>query len=480
MRSLRFLSLSVSLFAAGASLVIAADDPALDASIARAVLDYGQRTQAATKDLTAARAAVATERTPLMDAIRTTEEKIGVVEADTARLTTEQARSQEKLQGLKNEQISLERNLSYVANIVLEGFKSYEGNLLPGEAAALGTTASDLRNRVQTAGHPDDALAALDAADLFLARLQRQLGGYTAAGRSLRDGDNEIIDGTFAYLGPEVFFRAKSGALQGTVRDRKDSEFVVTYPLPEWDGAQAEALITGKASTTPTDVSGGRALRLRETRGSLWQEVQKAGVVGYVIMSLGAVALLITVMKLIDLRQLSVDSPLVAHDTINAVARGARTEAQASLPRLRKTTRELFATGLRYLDMPRTLLEEQLESLVLRHRLVQERRLQLLAVIATAGPLLGLLGTVTGMIKTFTLITVFGTGSAGRLSGGISEALVATALGLTVAIPTLVIHGFLSNRIHKGLALLERYALEFVTAAEEARATRTPEADAVA
>ena len=67
-----------------------------------------------------------------------------------------------------------------------------------------------------------------------------------------------------------------------------------------------------------------------------------------------------------------------------------------------------------------------------------------------------------------------GTGSAGKLSGGISEALVATGLGLAVAIPTLVVHGFLSHRIHKGLALLERYSLEFVTAVEEAQSSTKP------
>ncbi len=100
------------------------------------------------------------------------------------------------------------------------------------------------------------------------------------------------------------------------------------------------------------------------------------------------------------------------------------------------------------------------------------RRLPLLAVIATAAPLMGLLGTVVGMVKTFTLITVFGTGNAAKLSTGISEVLVATELGLAVAIPSLVIHGFLAHRIHKNLTVLERHALEFLTAAEVAKLDR--------
>jgi len=76
---------------------------------------------------------------------------------------------------------------------------------------------------------------------------------------------------------------------------------------------------------------------------------------------------------------------------------------------------------------------------------------------------------VMGMIKTFALITVFGTGNAAKLSSGISEVLVTTELGLTVAIPALVLHGFLSHRTQRKLSLLERYAVEFVAAAGEAK-----------
>jgi biopolymer transport protein ExbB len=97
----------------------------------------------------------------------------------------------------------------------------------------------------------------------------------------------------------------------------------------------------------------------------------------------------------------------------------------------------------------------------------------MLAVIAAAAPLLGLLGTVVGMVKTFTLITVFGTGNAAKLSSGISEALVTTELGLSVAIPALILHGFLSYRTQKNLSLLERYAVEFVAASEDHKATVT-------
>jgi biopolymer transport protein ExbB len=160
------------------------------------------------------------------------------------------------------------------------------------------------------------------------------------------------------------------------------------------------------------------------------------------------------------------------------VADGATAKAQQALGSLQTTTRELFTVGLRHLHKPKAILEEHLYAVVLRQRLHNERWLPLLAVIATAAPLMGLLGTVTGLVRTFALITVFGTGNAGKLASGISEVLVATELGLMVAIPTLVAHGFLSHRIQKNLSLLERYALEFTTAAQPDK-SRVPAKDMV-
>jgi biopolymer transport protein ExbB len=151
------------------------------------------------------------------------------------------------------------------------------------------------------------------------------------------------------------------------------------------------------------------------------------------------------------------------------VADGSIAKAQQALGSLQTTTRELFTVGMRHIHKPKAILEEHLYAVVLRQRLHYERWLPLLAVIATAAPLMGLLGTVTGLVRTFALITVFGTGNAGKLASGISEVLVATELGLMVAIPTLVAHGFLSHRIQRCLSLLERYALEFATAAQSAQ-----------
>ena len=215
------------------------------------------------------------------------------------------------------------------------------------------------------------------------------------------------------------------------------------------------------------DASAGKALRLKETKGTVWQHIRKGGLVSYGILCVGLLSAIMIILKIRDLALMAVDTPETTQRCLDQVACGPRRAAEQSIHELKASTRELFTVGLRYIHLPKELLEEHLSAVLLRQRLHYERRLPLLAVIATAAPLMGLLGTVTGMVRTFALITVFGTGNAGKLASGISEVLVATELGLLVAIPTLVAHGFLSHRIQKNLSLLERYALEFVTATDE-------------
>ena len=93
-----------------------------------------------------------------------------------------------------------------------------------------------------------------------------------------------------------------------------------------------------------------------------------------------------------------------------------------------------------------------------------ERYLNTLGTIAAIAPLLGLLGTVVGMIRVFAEITTQGTGNASALAGGISEALITTAAGLTVAIPALVMHRYFTGRIDGIVVELEQETIKLVDA----------------
>ncbi len=437
---------------------------------ARAALEYAARIEATTEELAAARRAIAEERAPRMDALHAAEAEVLRLEARIAGLLVGKSRMAVQARELRAERTALERNMSYIAQVMLDAVKAAEAAMSPGEQPGAGASLAELRARLESTGRSEAMFAALDAADTLVTRLQTQLGGYTAPGSTLGHRDNVLFAGRFAFAGPAVFFRSDSGDLFGVVQARRGSDHVSTRSIPGWEAAEAAALMRGEPANAPFDASG-KALELLDSRGGLVAEIRKGGVVGYIILALGVVATALVGMKLADLRQLRLDPPSAVQDTLRRIAAGEFEDARARLPGLQSTTRGLFMLGLDNARAPRALLDELLQGFVLRQRMTQERRLPLLAVIATSGPLLGLLGTVTGMIKTFTLITVFGTGSAARLSGGISEALVATALGLAVAIPTLLVHGLLSHRIHKSMALLERHAFDLSTAMEEARAS---------
>ncbi len=96
-----------------------------------------------------------------------------------------------------------------------------------------------------------------------------------------------------------------------------------------------------------------------------------------------------------------------------------------------------------------------------------ERYLSLIAVIATIEPMLGLLGTVVGMIRAFTVIALKGTGDPQELAGGISEALITTEAGLITAIPLIYLHSVLSNRVDLITSDIERGVTNFIAMVEE-------------
>ncbi|MCL4720745.1 MAG: MotA/TolQ/ExbB proton channel family protein [Gammaproteobacteria bacterium] len=125
---------------------------------------------------------------------------------------------------------------------------------------------------------------------------------------------------------------------------------------------------------------------------------------------------------------------------------------------------QILAAGLAGRQQERATLKEAVEDTG-RHVVHElERYLNTLGTIAAVSPLLGLLGTVTGMIRTFSALTSGGTGDPAALAGGISEALITTAAGLMVAIPALIAHRYLRGRVDGLVVQMEKEAMALVDA----------------
>ncbi|MBL4827489.1 MAG: MotA/TolQ/ExbB proton channel family protein [Spongiibacteraceae bacterium] len=125
---------------------------------------------------------------------------------------------------------------------------------------------------------------------------------------------------------------------------------------------------------------------------------------------------------------------------------------------------KIFAAGLSNSQNGRDVMRESIHESASHVVHEMERYLNTLGTIAAISPLLGLLGTVIGMIKVFTAIMLEGTGNAGVLAGGISEALITTAAGLTVAIPALILHRFFLRKIDTIVVTLEQESIKLVDA----------------
>lgn len=130
---------------------------------------------------------------------------------------------------------------------------------------------------------------------------------------------------------------------------------------------------------------------------------------------------------------------------------------------------KVLACGLNNRQLSKPLLKEKIEEIGRYVAYDLERFMNALGTISTITPLLGLLGTVIGMIKVFTVITTSGVGDPGQLAGGISEALITTAAGLTVAIPSLIFYRFLKRKIDELIIEMEQQVIHFIDNLHNAR-----------
>lgn len=214
---------------------------------------------------------------------------------------------------------------------------------------------------------------------------------------------------------------------------------------PEGFTRGAAALQAASAGFTPlgidpTGSAGGGYLKALINTPTLVERWHQGRLVGYVITAVGALGLLLALWRLVVLTQVA------------AKVRRQRTAATASNDN--PLGRVLLAGEAHAGDDIETL-EVKLGEAIIKERPALQSGLPLLKIIAMVAPLLGLLGTVTGMIIVFQAITIYGAGDPKAMAGGISSALVTTVLGLLVAIPMLLLHTVLNGRARELLHVLE-------------------------
>ena len=226
---------------------------------------------------------------------------------------------------------------------------------------------------------------------------------------------------------------------------------------------QLRRYINGKSDAVPMDISRGGALRQLTHELKLWEQIPKGGPIVWPILIILAVGILIILERVIFLLRKKLDADklvqtIEAHTTENDwLACEKVCDSHPNIPVAR-----VLKSGLECCQMQREEMENSLQEAILREIPPMERFLSTLGMLAAIAPLLGLLGTVTGMIDTFHVITLHGTGDPRLMSGGISEALVTTMLGLTVAIPLMLSQTLLSRAVDKKIGEMEEKAVALV------------------
>ena len=203
--------------------------------------------------------------------------------------------------------------------------------------------------------------------------------------------------------------------------------------------------------------SGLNPIAIDPTRGALLnmlletpdirERIEQGGFIGYVIIAIGIVGLLLALERIIVL--------IIQTRKVSDQTRSQTIHTDNPLGRVMQAYEDNKQLGLEALEL-------KLGEAILRERGPLEKHLTLIKIVSVISPLLGLLGTVTGMINTFQTITLFGTGDPKLMAGGISQALVTTVLGLVVAIPVVFFHTVANTRSKAILSVLEEQSTGLV------------------
>ncbi|CDT26974.1 MULTISPECIES: MotA/TolQ/ExbB proton channel family protein [Vibrio] len=330
-------------------------------------------------------------------------------------------------------------------------------------AKELGAELSSTVNSVDRAEHTATVDQIIDAKSL---PSMPQLSGLWMSMVEQIQASSELSKSQIAFINGEGntqtvdAYRLGSIGLvtdQGYVSWNTQREDAIAYLKQPSNGptlASLSTLANGDVSNVVVDPSRGFMLEQLALTPSLTDRLQAGGVVGKVILGLLAIGLIIALVRGISLA--------IARQKIRAQLKNPEQAGDNPLGRVlavynKEQNQTVEALELRLLE---AVVDEQTHL---------EKGLSMLKLLAALAPMLGLLGTVTGMIETFQVITQFGNGDPKVMAGGISMALVTTVLGLVAAMPLLLAHNILSTQAENIRNILEKQGIGLV--AEQAEKT---------
>lgn len=239
-----------------------------------------------------------------------------------------------------------------------------------------------------------------------------------------------------------------------------------TEGLTDSQSANLAALVSDPArgGLVPVDVTGGAGLASLQAKDSFQTWFEKGGVFMWALVAVAAFAALLILERCVVLAWRTLGMNRQINKVVKLVEAGKIDDAIRYCEKIGGAAGGVMSAALVHHERDRSVLEDAVQEALLHHAPLFQARLSFIALCAAISPLMGLLGTVTGMITTFKMVTLFGTSDPRFMAGGISEALITTQGGLYLAIPCLLFRGGLGAVAEGALGKLEAGAMSVVLA----------------
>lgn len=401
---------------------------------------------------------IANEKLPLAQELTSLEDELTKQRSQYDSITRSIDNGNLELAGIKAENKARQDELSYIGNLLDEYDRSFESKINISEMQYCGESLNSAKQATEntTLSMEDKFGKQIGFLDISVDRIANMVGGHRFNGIGV-DPNGSIENGQFAVIGPVTLFAAEKGSLCGLAIPQTGSDKPLIRPLEGEFSTGISTLIKTSEGNFPLDPSRGGALKALVQKTSIYQIFKKGGPIMWPLLCIAILAI-ITVFERVIFMVLEAHrrdpdsmeqffSDVSAGNTEHAISMSSRSKYHVL-----KTLGYALSHKEKSLANALTYAQEQEMK---RFR----RGIPILDTVITLAPLLGLLGTVTGMMGSFSLIG--GELSApGAITGGIAEALIATAFGLGIAITSLIPFNYLNTK-------MEEARLEIETAANQ-------------
>ena len=427
-------------------------------------IDMQEKLNQSLSDLSQIRKSIADEKLPMVKELNLIEDDLLDVRLEYQEAIRKLDNRSLDLNNLRSEIKTRRDEKNYISNLLGEYIRNFQTRLHISEINKYNDIVNESTLAPENSNLSDTQIFSKQIAlvESSVDRLTSLVGGVSFNGTAIGK-DGLVKNGKFILLGPVALFSSDDDSLVGIAEQQLGSLEPTVMPFMDVKNVEnIKKTVNAEEGLFPFDPSLGNARKIEETSESLFETINKGGIVGYVIVLMFFAVLSLSIFKWIQLSKIPMPRETDFKPLLNAMLYNDFEKAKSFLKTIKGPTANMLNIGLEHINEDNALVEEVMYEEMLTTRLKVEKYTPFIAVCASSAPLLGLLGTVTGIINTFKLITVFGSGDVKTLSGGISEALITTALGLIVAIFSLILFAFLSRKAKTIMDRMEKIAILFM------------------